>query len=895
MADAFLDRLLAVSDVQAVLSAILPGGRVFRGDEWAAACPYCKHDDQKDPKFSVNLTSTVFKCFKCNETGNVIRLAQMAWGRSWQKDWALASPASVAVLGPQEKPPGHRAAGGARRPSQTAQDAWEAATEAARVPGALSPLAAAWVVGEGWLLASGIVPTKNGTHPCFGFPAYDPATGAVVDLKRRILPPIPEGVVKSQSWPGGKAGLFGFSALSKKPKAPVLVTEGEKDWAVASHDLEDYAVVGVGMGAGCFGPTWAEALRGRDVVLGYDPDKAGRDGAAKAATYLNGVAASVRLMPPLFDPTGVDEKGREVWSNGMDLFDFLRGSGESRVARGDSPAAALRGHLAAAASYSPPFDPKAYVRGLIYDLEETSKDGVDWTHVAEETYKAMNKACARWLQVEGEVWCIYRGGVCRVAGSDPRWRLVLYDLTNQTSVEKPGQVIAEVLKLVATRDAVIPDMTPAWCVRKGHSAYMALNDEAGRQVRITPESIEIVDNGADGVVTFPYETARPIRVLPDADFDRKRAEEALDRAVSYFACSDDDRAFLKWYILTLPLYPFAQSHPVLRFRGDSGSGKSTCAKAITTILYGLPVIVSATNAALYRLARRRAVTAIDNLEDREFRGPNGQELQNFVLVSATGRAREKSAQGTDSSVVREEVKSLFLSTGIEPIGTDKPEINNRTIEIHFDRCNAAQGFYEEGYLEHLKEDRDLLWNLAFRVCRDALSDLKAGAIQRVLKGFPPQKQRLAEFFSILSIAQSGDVPLNASVRLMLGDLDVEERAAMDQGSQINTLFLAMARVPSDEAGIPCSTEGAVWRTDPLRAQDLFRALSVAAKRFGLEMPWKSAHAMATRLNDETVRGLATVGVTIQRGRQHGGQRVLVVKVNQSRLEMEAQQTLAGAS
>lgn len=74
----------------------------------------------------------------------------------------------------------------------------------------------------------------------------------------------------------------------------VFVVEGEKDVdAVAGLNLTATCNVG---GAGKWSPEYSAALRGRDVVILPDNDKAGEDHAALVAKSLDGVAKSVRVV-----------------------------------------------------------------------------------------------------------------------------------------------------------------------------------------------------------------------------------------------------------------------------------------------------------------------------------------------------------------------------------------------------------------------------------------------------------------------------------------------------------------------------------------------------------------------------------------------------------------------
>lgn len=89
----------------------------------------------------------------------------------------------------------------------------------------------------------------------------------------------------------GEARLFPYDNLSA---SELYIFEGEMD-AMLACSLGFPAITNT-TGAGTFFPEWAEALRGKSVVICYDNDLAGRDGATKAARALFGRAKSVKVI-----------------------------------------------------------------------------------------------------------------------------------------------------------------------------------------------------------------------------------------------------------------------------------------------------------------------------------------------------------------------------------------------------------------------------------------------------------------------------------------------------------------------------------------------------------------------------------------------------------------------
>jgi P4 family phage/plasmid primase-like protien len=84
---------------------------------------------------------------------------------------------------------------------------------------------------------------------------------------------------------------------SPSDSSMVLITEGELDCLKAGQELDDvWCVSGTGGAGAPPSITELEPLRGRDVVIAYDCDKAGRAGSRKLAGWLETVAATVAIL-----------------------------------------------------------------------------------------------------------------------------------------------------------------------------------------------------------------------------------------------------------------------------------------------------------------------------------------------------------------------------------------------------------------------------------------------------------------------------------------------------------------------------------------------------------------------------------------------------------------------
>lgn len=121
-------------------------------------------------------------------------------------------------------------------------------------------------------------------------PVRDDAGGVVQVIYRSLRDDLPAAVPKTKTHPG-VSGSFVYAPFGIKD-GDVLLCAGERD-AFAAH--------AIGLNAACFtsgersvpSTERLEPLRGRDVVIAYDNDDAGRKGAQKAAAEVAVVAKSV--------------------------------------------------------------------------------------------------------------------------------------------------------------------------------------------------------------------------------------------------------------------------------------------------------------------------------------------------------------------------------------------------------------------------------------------------------------------------------------------------------------------------------------------------------------------------------------------------------------------------
>jgi hypothetical protein len=268
----------------------------------------CFHDDTS-PSLSLDLDHGRFHCksSRCpaGDGGGMFEFWMLEAGVNFPT--ACAQLADHHAIGPRD---GHRrtrqALPAARDP--IAEREVQLLVESIRAP-AHRDRRAALMERRGW--SDGTLDRwEIGWHPHRGYaiPVRD-AEGNCRNIRFYRLDP-GEGQHKFASWVKGYGSnrLFNVAALSRHQQ--IILCEGEPDTITAAqHGVEN--VVSTTTGAGKWDDSFSPEFVGKDVVVVYDVDDAGRAGAAAVAEALWPAAASLKIVNLPLD-------------SGGDLSDYLR-------------------------------------------------------------------------------------------------------------------------------------------------------------------------------------------------------------------------------------------------------------------------------------------------------------------------------------------------------------------------------------------------------------------------------------------------------------------------------------------------------------------------------------------------------------------------------------------
>lgn len=276
-------------------------GKLTRdGREFKACCPF---HNERSPSFTINDEKEFYHCFGCGAHGDVIDFVQNYQGVSFREAVAI-------ITGETPAPEGKRA-----------QRASKAVDYYAGLKPLPTPKVAIWEAGE---RTPQIFNPKRADDEKGRFTRYKPsmvfpytdATGTLIGYVLRVdfgdgakITPtvryatLPDGTKGWTHWHFDEPRpLYGLDKLAKNPDGQVFICEGEKAADACGRLLGVTAVTWPG-GTNAVGKADWSVLKGRKVVIWPDADDVGEKAAQEIAAALHGLAAEVKLINAMQEPT----------------------------------------------------------------------------------------------------------------------------------------------------------------------------------------------------------------------------------------------------------------------------------------------------------------------------------------------------------------------------------------------------------------------------------------------------------------------------------------------------------------------------------------------------------------------------------------------------------------
>ncbi len=293
-------------------------GLAGQGTEMRANCPLPGHEGDKSRDFAINIQTGLWRCHKCNRSRNILTLLRAL---GWEDQQVRKELDQHGLL--EEKRMGAKTKSKPQpKQRKTEEEKGPPPTEE-HVAKFLDALLSSEKAKD--LLANRGIALETATRFQLGWwdgrvtiPIRD-VGGRLVNLKGHTLTGQQPKALNCSGY--GAARLFGAHLLTgQAPRGILLLCEGELD-AILANQHGFVAVSGTG-GCNTFLPEWCRYFHGWHVVIVYDTDRPGREGAAMVLRELardiraGKVLSAKNLVLPFASP-----------ADGKDLTDWFKAGG----------------------------------------------------------------------------------------------------------------------------------------------------------------------------------------------------------------------------------------------------------------------------------------------------------------------------------------------------------------------------------------------------------------------------------------------------------------------------------------------------------------------------------------------------------------------------------------
>ncbi len=298
--------------------------------------------------------------------------------------------------------------------------------------------------------------------------------------------------------------------------------------------------------------------------------------------------------------------------------------------------------------------------------------------------------------------------------SDNRaFRSLLQEVCGLSLENKDGKLTLDRLANHALRHGqVATTRGPVHANRKKHTIYVHSGSDNGDIIRITPGVVDLVGNGTneDKICLMAPSELQPFDFDPDVNV-REALNLYSSKLVKWLACDEIDRLTLMLWLPNVFLLDYSTVKIVVKASGPQASGKTVACRLLGTLLAGNNIVkIRPTAPSLY--ADPLPLQILDNVENKDLR----RTLEDIILFSATGGAKEKMRLNTDDERIRREINCLLLLNGIESL--DRSEILSRVYEVQFDGKHQCTGFLETDAIDDLVASRDTILSGLLRLLAD---------------------------------------------------------------------------------------------------------------------------------------------------------------------------------
>lgn len=544
-----------------------------------------------------------------------------------------------------------------------------------------------------------------------------------------------------ESWPEPRP-LYNLDRLAADSDAPVLVCEGEKSADAAARLLGLVAVTSPAGAKSAAKANW-QPLSGRDVVIWPDADEPGAKYAETVTKLLRiaGVKSITQITPPDGVGTGWDAADAEAegWTQGeaKGLLDVAKtatngGKRAENTSEGTGRGPRQRDALIAAADTA-------------------------------ELWHSPEKVAFATVPINGHLEHHRLEGV-----GFKRW--IAGRFYEATGNAPAGQMLSDALRVLEVRaietgPCHVPAYRTAW--HEGCS-WLDLCDKTWRAVRIDSKGWDIVDRP---VVKF-------IRTETMAALPAPEAGYFLEELRGFVNAEDDDyRLIVAW--LLGALWGRATAYPVLALGGEQGSGKTTMARLLRSIVD--PSAVSALalprdERDLFTMAMSGHVLSFDNVSKID------AWFSDAVCRLATGAGFLTRKLHSDSDPFWFHGSRPCILNGI-PSLTDRADLAERALTVRLLRIDETTRQSEDDWWQE--------WEAAQPRILGALLDAVAAAVRTYDTIKLARMPRMAAFAKLMASAEAA---LGWSEGEFMAAYDANRKATTDAVFESDPVAVAIHKL-----------------------------------------------------------------------------------------------------
>jgi hypothetical protein len=239
--------------------------------------------------------------------------------------------------------------------------------------------------------------------------------------------------------------------------------------------------------------------------------------------------------------------------------------------------------------------------------------------------------------------------------------------------------------------------------------------------RISPETIDLVDNGTDGVLFLSSSNAQPFELTED-DEASSWLDRALVSTINFAAdrlTRDEQRLIFMFWFYSLFFESLMRTKPILAFIGPKGSGKSITNRKVGMLMFGekfnvMPLTYDQKDfdAAI----TNSAFVAIDNADTKR------DWLEDRLATVATGGSIKKRAYFTTNKLVEIPAHCFLAITSRTP-HFRRDDVADRLLIMKVERYETFRA--EKALLDEVLQNRNHIMSEVVRHLQGFVQALRA--------------------------------------------------------------------------------------------------------------------------------------------------------------------------